>query len=114
MKIEYDKAWCERMAQLERLQEALETAAQAKTEGLLGLYPMAAQVLADEVRAMQQRHTEETAVLHEALRRLREWGGIAGRNYSATVAFAVAEWFDAGATGPLPDLPDYALPKDPK
>lgn len=113
VKIEYDKTWCERMAQLERLQEALDAADQGKSECLLGLYPMAAQVLADEVRAMQQRHAEETAVLREALSRLRKWGGMGGMNYSGSVVIGVVRWFDDGATGPLPDLPDYARQKDP-
>jgi hypothetical protein len=54
----------------------------------------------------------EIANLREALRRLREWGGIAGKNYSATVAFDVAAWLDAGGNGPLPDAPEYARVKN--
>lgn len=58
MKIEYDKEWCMRMAQVERLQEALDAADQGKAEGLLGMYPMAAQILAAEVRRLQQQVRE--------------------------------------------------------
>lgn len=37
------------------LDEALEAAEQAKTEGLLGQYPMAAQVLAAEVLRLREQ-----------------------------------------------------------
>ena len=61
-----------------------------------------------EVRAALDAKDAEIANLREALRRLREWGGIAGKNYSATVAFDVAAWLDAGGNGPLPEAPEYA------
>ena len=46
--------------------------------------------------------------LREALRRLRAWGGFGHLSYSASVAFGVIEWIDAGMQGELPDLPDFA------
>jgi len=64
-----------------------------------------------EVRATLDAKDAEIAQLREALRRLREWGGIAGRSYSATVAFDVAAWIDAGGKGPLPEAPEYARVK---
>jgi hypothetical protein len=51
-----------------------------------------------------------TAQLHEAVRRLREWSGIAGPKYSATIALDVMDWIDGGMVGDLPALPDYATP----
>ena len=42
----------------ERLQEALKAADQGKSDGLLGLYPMAAQVLAAEVRRLEYQVQE--------------------------------------------------------
>jgi hypothetical protein len=53
MKIEYSKEWCMRMAKREEVESALEIAAEGKGAGLLGAYPMAAQVLADEVRRLR-------------------------------------------------------------
>lgn len=50
--------------------------------------------------------------LHEALRRLREWGGLGTQKYSATIAFGVTDWLDGGMVGDLPPLPDYATPND--
>ena len=47
--------------------------------------------------------------LREALRRLRAWGGLGKRSYSATVAFGVTDWIDAGMLGELPELPEYAV-----
>lgn len=61
-----------------------------------------------EFHAARGAKDAEIANLREALRRLREWGGIAGKNYSATVAFDVAAWLDAGGNGPLPEAPEYA------
>lgn len=48
--------------------------------------------------------------LREALRRLREWGGLGSQKYSASVAFGVTDWIDGGMVGELPALPDYATP----
>ena len=62
----------------------------------------------EETCAALDAKDAEIANLREALRRLREWGGIAGKNYSATVAFDVAAWLDAGGNGPLPEAPEYA------
>lgn len=62
----------------------------------------------EETCAALDTKDAEIANLREALRRLREWGGIAGKNYSATVAFDVAAWLDAGGNGPLPEAPEYA------
>lgn len=58
MKIEYGKEWCVRMAQHEEVENALEVAAEGKGAGLLGAYPMAAQVLADEVRRLRYQVAE--------------------------------------------------------
>lgn len=52
----------------------------------------------------------EKVRMFEALRRLREWGGIAGPKYSATIALGVMDWIDGGMIGDLPALPDYATP----
>ena len=58
MKIEYDKEWCMRMAQHERVSEALCIADEGKAEGLLGMYPAATRVLAEEVRRLQKQLRE--------------------------------------------------------
>ena len=46
------------MAQREEVESALEIAADGKGAGLLGMYPMAAQVLADEVRRLRYQVAE--------------------------------------------------------
>lgn len=52
--------------------------------------------------------------LREAFHRLRMWGGHGpGRYYVGSIVADVADWFDAGATGPLPDVPAYAQIKTP-
>ena len=58
MKIEYSKEWCMRMAKLEEVESALEIAADGTKEGLRGAFPMAAQVLADEVRRLRYQVAE--------------------------------------------------------
>ena len=47
-----------RMVQREEVESALEIAAEGKGAGLLGAYPMAAQVLADEVRRLRHQVAE--------------------------------------------------------
>ena len=47
-----------RMAEHEGVQDALTDADQAATDGLRGQYPMAAQILAKEVRRLQQQVRE--------------------------------------------------------
>ena len=42
----------------ERVQKAMAVAEQARAEGLLGMYPMAAQVLSDEVRRLEIQVSE--------------------------------------------------------
>ena len=54
---------------------------------------------------------EQNKRMEEALLRLRMWGGIgAGKGYSATEAFAFADWIDGGMTGELPPYPEHYKP----
>lgn len=74
--------------------------ARAVWSAMVTAAPAAAPGAADEAR--------DAALLREAMARLLAWGGIGSQNWSTVVAFGVIDWAKSGATGPLPELPDYA------
>ena len=51
---------------------------------------------------------ERVRVLEDALTRLRQWGDM-GAGYSAIVLVEVRDWIDAGMTGDLPEMPEWAV-----
>lgn len=63
--------------------------------------------MAEVVLTSPVKLTAELATCREALMRLRLWAGLPNSSYSATISHAVADWIDAGMTGPLPPIPEH-------
>lgn len=68
---------------------------------------------ATRLGAEMVQSTTQCDQLSEALRRLRQWGGMPPEGqYSATIAHPVCTWIDAGMIGELPALPTWERPND--